>query len=463
MTVREPLVTYENPKFHEMTSKEMRFSRDFTTDEFKQRRQRMQKEIGPNAYLLLPSGPPNPSVLDYMDAKFYYTCGLEINHGYLFMNGADGHTTLFLPSRDAMGAGPEESLGFEDASYVADRLGVDDVKSLDDMGDALTQAKTIFIPFVEVEGGGAGRFASNRCAKIRAETFLDQAESDNQRTRRLLEEHVPGVTLEDATPIFDHMRSIKSPAEIEIMRQTSQLNALVMIEAMKATRAGLSETRLHAIAEFIFRDQGYCGLGYEVIAAVGSNTMDGHYCRNNTMLKDGEMILMDCGPDLRHYTSDIARCWPVSGTYTEPFGNVYGFICEYHKTLMTLIKPGVIVTDVYDEAAAIMRHMVKQPDFRYGDQSVILEQMIEKGINYLNHSVGMSVHDPAPGYREKPLQEGFIGALDPMVWLDDEKYYIRVEDTIVVTSDGCESLTGAAPFEIDDVEALMKEPSSFTL
>ena len=76
----------------------------------------------------------------------------------------------------------------------------------------------------------------------------------------------------------------------------------------------------------------------------------------------------------------------------------------------------------------------------------------------MNHAVGMSVHDSVDGsWRDDPLKEGLVFVLDPMVWCHDRHEYIRVEDTIAVTADGCERLTGSAPIEIDEIEALMKE------
>ena len=54
-----------------------------------------------------------------------------------------------------------------------------------------------------------------------------------------------------------------------------------------------------------------------------------------------------------------------------------------------------------------------------------------------------------------------VFVVDPMYSFDKEEQYIRVEDTIVVTADGCERLTGAAPIDLDEVEAVMKLPSNF--
>lgn len=447
--------------FADVSGQDMLFSRDFTAAEFKSRRDRIASTIGAGSHLLIPSAPPVSGDTPVQDALFYYMCGLETTHSYLLVDCKDASTTIFLPSRDVMSGEVEDRLGFEDAELVQKRLDVESVKSSDELTTALSLVKTLYLPHCEVEGGGATRFSANSCANSRHQEEWDGVEPRYKSLIRLLGERFPAIKIEDAAPIISQMRTIKSPAEIEVLRQAGHLSALVMIESMKATRAGMNESSLQAIAQYIYNAYGHCGLGYGIIGASGANIWNGHYHRNNATLKDGDVVLMDCGPDLRHYTSDIARIWPVSGTYSEWHRKVYGTIVEYHKTLLSLIKPGVLVADIYDEADKIMLSVTKSPSFPYPGMTGMVEAMIERGVRYLNHAVGLSVHDAIGSWRDEPLKEGFVVVVDPMVWCAPEHQYIRVEDTIVVTGDGCERLTGAAPFELDEVEALMKEPSRF--
>jgi Xaa-Pro aminopeptidase len=75
---------------------------------------------------------------------------------------------------------------------------------------------------------------------------------------------------------------------------------------------------------------------------------------------------------------------------------------------------------------------------------------------HLSHPVGMSVHDIGD-YRNRPLVEGTVFSVDPMMWIEDEKTYIRCEDTVVVTKDGYENLTSSAPLDCDEIEKVMKD------
>jgi Xaa-Pro aminopeptidase len=78
------------------------------------------------------------------------------------------------------------------------------------------------------------------------------------------------------------------------------------------------------------------------------------------------------------------------------------------------------------------------------------------------HTVGMAVHDGGQ-YKESALRPGIVFALDPQLWVPEERLYIRVEDTVVVTESGVENLTGNCPHGLDDVERLMTEPGLIQL
>lgn len=444
--------------FMNVSGQDRLFSRDFTTEELKGRRRKLAQTVGKDACILIPAAPAQAGHRACQDATFYYFTGLDVLQAFLLIRGDGGHSTVFLPTRDEVEGEPEDRLGFEEADLVKQRLAFDAVRPIDQMGAALAGITKLYLPFAESEGGGVTRFQASACARKRAETEWDGVEPRHQVLLRTLGERFPSMQIEDASDMIGRMRRIKSPAEIEVLRQAGHLSALIMNEGMKATRPGLCESHLEAIAKYIYSAYGNCDLGYGVIAASGKRIVNGHYHFNNSIIQDGEVVLMDCGPDLRHYSSDIARIWPVSGTYSDWHRQIYGFIVEYHKVLISLIKPGIFAQDAYAEARARMRRDYVPRFFPDGNLPEPIDGMLSRGGPY-NHCVGLSVHDFVGKWRDEIIEEGMVFVVDPMAMFRDRQQYIRVEDTIVVTRDGCERLTGAAPIELDEVEALMKQPS----
>jgi Xaa-Pro aminopeptidase len=170
---------------------------------------------------------------------------------------------------------------------------------------------------------------------------------------------------------------------------------------------------------------------------------------------DGDWILADCAPDYHYYTSDIGRIWPINGTYSPLHRELYGYIVEYHKVILAKIRPGVTAGQVHEESAEVMKEVVEQTRF----SKPIYEEAARRTLEFrghLSHTVGMTVHDGG-SYRDDPLEPGLVFSVDPQMWIPEERIYVRCEDTVVVTEDGIENFTEAAPLELDDVEEFMKQ------
>jgi Xaa-Pro aminopeptidase len=444
--------------FADASGQDRLFSRDFTKEEFSDRRKALAKRIGKDASVLIQGAPAQPGHLASQDATFYYLTGLNVFQSYLLIDGKDGRSTVFLPTRDAIDGDSGDKVGFEEADMVRERLLFDEVKPADQLTASLAGIETLYLPFAELEGGGVTRFLAKGCAGQREKEEWDGVEPRHKAILRKLNDLFPSMKVEDVSEHIGRLRRIKSAAEIEVLRQAGHLSALIMNESMKITRPGLCESHLEAVAKYIYSAYGNCDLGYGVIGASGKRIVNGHYHFNNATMKDGEVVLMDCGPDLRHYSSDIARIWPVNGAYSKWHRQIYGIIVDYHKVLITLIKPGIMAQDAYKEARAIVRRDYVDKYFPNGDMPEPIDSMLTKGGPY-NHCVGLSVHDFVGPWREEVIEENMVFVVDPMAMFPDKQQYIRVEDTVVVTSDGCERLTGASPIELDEVEEMMKQPS----
>jgi Xaa-Pro aminopeptidase len=103
-----------------------------------------------------------------------------------------------------------------------------------------------------------------------------------------------------------------------------------------------------------------------------------------------------------------------------------------------------------DEAAADMRKILEETSFSKEIYRKACEDALEfRG--HFQHPVGMSVHDVGR-HKGKPLEVGMVFSIDPMIWVHEEKLYIRMEDVVVVTEDGVENLSANLPIEMDDLE-----------
>jgi Xaa-Pro aminopeptidase len=265
----------------------------------------------------------------------------------------------------------------------------------------------------------------------------------------------PAAQVRDLSSILTDLRLHKSAAEIAVMRHAGRLTALAVREAIRSTEPGIIEGQLAAIADYVFQLNGASGGGYRPIIACGDNIWNMHYYRNNCRLVAGELVLMDYAPDCWCYTSDIGRMWPVSGHYEKWQRELYGFVVDYHMTLLELIAPGKTCEEICRQAEARLMPIVERtqwtrPSFAEGARTLIQSE------KQFTHTVGMAVHDGGQ-YKDKPLQPGLVFALDPQLWVPGERLYIRVEDTVVVTERGVENLTNDCPQAPDDIEKLMTE------
>lgn len=427
---------------------------DFPPEEFVTRRERIFDAIEGEGYALLQSAPAPRGYVDFRQSnEFFYCCGLEAPQSYLLTGGAERKTALYLPQRGEAQPSEGAAPGVEDADLVKEITGADEVHGVEKLSEHLANAKVVFTPHAPAEVRAATRYHLLQANKTVAQDPWDGRPSREQRFISLLRSRFPEIEVRDLTPILDDLRSIKSPREIDVMRHSGRLCAQAVREAMRVTRPGVLEYQLGALANYIYKLSGARGEGYRPIIAGGENIWHVHYALSNCPLRDGDLVLMDVAPECNYYTSDIGRMWPVNGTYAPWQRELYGYIVEYLKVVLSKIRPGVTPDQVMDEAAGEMRRVWENWKFSKDIYREGARRTLEfRG--HLSHPVGMAVHDDG-GYHHRPLVPGTVFSVDPQMWIPEEELYIRVEDTVVVIEDGIENLTSHAPLDLDDVEALM--------
>lgn len=442
------------------------FQTDFSKEEFAARRDRVYDAMGDNAMALIQGAADVPGFSLFRQSNcFYYLSGFEAPHAYLLLNGRSRTATLYLAHRDPGRERNEgKTLSAEDADLIQSLTGIEAVKPIEQLGrdwiwGALFRPPqpSLYTPFSPAETGTDSRDELLRYQASLINDPWDGRPSREGRFVQLLRERYPQMEIKDLSPILDKLRNIKSPAEIALIRRASQLSGLGLMEAIRCTEPGVVEFQLETCARYIHQINGAERDGYTAITGGGTNAWMGHYFRNRDTLQSGDMVLMDFAPEYHYYTSDVTRMWPVNGKFTPEQLELYNFVVAYRSALMEQIKPGATVNEVLDRAAAEMRSYIDEHSFSKPHyQKAVEAALIFRG--HMQHPVGMAVHDVG-NYKATPLQVGEVFAVDPMIWVPEEKLYVRVEDVVVVTETGMENFTDFVPVEPAAIEALMKEKS----
>ncbi len=433
------------------------YQTDFTPNEFRIRRSKLCEAMETNATALLQGAPgPKGSETLYQYKDFYYLCGIEAPRSYLLIEGRNGHTTAFLPHESQVERQSTKPVAcVENADLVVAQSGVDAVIAWEELGQYLNRSSVIYLPFEDGETRTASRHHARSWTVKQSADPWDTRFTRSAQFIDTIRQQFPQIEVRNLSPLMDELRLIKSLAEIGLLRHAGHLTALGTIEAMRSTRPGVMEYQLDAVMLYHYLAGGARDRGYHAIIAGGENAFYGHYCENDCQLNDGDLVLVDCAPDYHYYTSDIGRMWPVNGTYSDAQRAIYGFVVEYHKVLLSLIKPDRMVNDIHNEAAEKMREVLSDWKFATAVHREAAQAMFDFN-GHISHCVGLTVHDGGLHY-SRPLKPGMVFSVDPQFRLPEEKLYYRVEDTIVVTEDGIENLTIEAPLELDEVETLMKE------
>jgi Xaa-Pro aminopeptidase len=453
------------------------YQTDFAGEEFRARHAKVFEQIGSNA-VAVAQGVHQTEGYTYprQHNTFYYLTGIETPGAYLLLDGRSKQVTIYLPRRNPrLEAAEGRVLSAEDGQLVMRISGVSEVQPLEAMSATnwpLTPAGTgagrggqgrgqgavaIYAEFSPAENQGQSRGELLSAETARANDFWDGGVSRQRRFVELLRARQPRADIRDLTPILDELRSIKSAREIALIRRASQIAGLGLMEAMRSTEPGVTEYQLDAAARYVFLVNDARLEGYRSITASGTDNINNmHYFRNTATLKDGDLVLMDYAPDYRYYVSDIGRVWPVNGKYAPWQRELLQFVLEFHKAVLSRIRPGVTATQIHDEAKKAMDAVFARTKFSKPIYENAARRLVETGGGVFSHTVGMAVHDVG-GYRSGPLKAGQVFSVDPQLRVPEENLYLRYEDTVVVTENGVENFTDFLPMELDDMERLVQE------
>ncbi|OAM51414.1 Xaa-Pro aminopeptidase [Methylovorus sp. MM2] len=274
----------------------------------------------------------------------------------------------------------------------------------------------------------------------------------------------------DIRVLLDEMRLFKTEYELCAMRAAAEISASAHQRAMQVTRPGMMEYEVEAELLHEFYRHGSRAPAYTSIVAGGSNACVLHYIANDAVLKDGDLLLIDAGCELHGYASDITRTFPVSGKFSAAQKDLYELVLAAQFAAIEKVRPGCHWNEPHEAAL----HTLVRGFIDFGLCKGTVDAVIESGdyrqfyMHRTGHWLGLDVHDVGE-YKQhgewRHLRPGMVLTVEPGCYVRPaanvpEHFWnigIRIEDDAVVTSQGCEVITAAAPKSVMDIEALMAQ------
>ncbi|MFV9615565.1 MAG: Xaa-Pro aminopeptidase [Gammaproteobacteria bacterium] len=267
--------------------------------------------------------------------------------------------------------------------------------------------------------------------------------------------------------LLHDMRLYKSREEISLMRKAAKISVQAHINAMKKCEPGLYEYELEAEFLFEFKRNG-ANWAYTSIVGGGKNGCILHYTENNAELKNKELVLIDAGAEYQGYAADITRTFPVNGKYTIPQQEIYEVVLQAQEAAFAKVKPGNHWNDPHDAAVRVLTKGMVEIGLLKGKPAQLIKDSsyMKYYMHRTGHWLGMDVHDVGDYKVDdnwRLLEKGMVLTVEPGLYIPAgsrgaKRWWnigVRIEDDLVVTSDGYDLLTKGLPRTVAEIEAVM--------
>lgn len=228
---------------------------------------------------------------------------------------------------------------------------------------------------------------------------------------------------------------------------------------MKYCRPGISEHELQAFLEFSCKKRGATRMAYVPVVAGGARSLIIHYVSNNSIINDGDLILVDAGAEYGGYCADITRTFPVNGKFTKAQREIYQAVLDANKLAISRCKANAMSLDKIHNESVEFLYARLQNLFK---RRVSFAEIQNIYPHHIAHYLGLDVHDTFSISRDIPLKKNMVVTMEPGLYIPDDpaKYGeyagigVRIEDDIVVTDGEPIVLSSGIAKEIDEIESI---------
>lgn len=259
------------------------------------------------------------------------------------------------------------------------------------------------------------------------------------------------VVFKDAGDLLDPMRMIIDSFGRKNLDRAIAITGIGLMEGMKAAKPGLTTLQVMQTVDYLYRFNG-ATLGFNTGVSPASNMNDAIKWesaaaeeaarKGDARILPGSLVHFDTGAAMNHYSADIQRTVPVDGKFTPEQRRVYQGVLDVQKAVIAAVKPGVTWAQLQKLAEDELRKKGGwDKSYTYG----------------IGHFIGLETHEH--GDYVGPLKPGMVIAIEQGAVVDGTR--VAFEDDVLVTETGHEWLTRFIPIEIDEVEALVQQPSVY--
>jgi Xaa-Pro dipeptidase len=242
---------------------------------------------------------------------------------------------------------------------------------------------------------------------------------------QMIQRDAPETEIVPAEPLLSRLRVTKEADELAHMRRAVAIAEGALKRTLPHIRAGMTEREVAAELMVNLLKGGSGGAPFEPLVQSGPNSASPHGASSDRRLEQGDLLLIDFGASVGGYPSDITRTFAV-GEVEPELARVHEIVQEANAAGRAAAGPGVPCQEVDRAARQIIQEAGYGPYF----------------IHRTGHGLGVEVHEPPyiVAGNAQPLEVGMTFTIEPGIYLPG-RGGVRVEDNVVITGDGCESLT----------------------
>jgi Xaa-Pro aminopeptidase len=354
------------------------------------------------------------------DSSFWYFTGVDEPDLLLVINSQTQESILLLPEQNSYQKDWDGSL---DTKYLTEISGIDKFRLVGELPELLLNAKKKKL-----------KIAYLKPLPERVEPYGFYANP----ARKLLEGVIKKIEPEplDIRIEVARQRQVKQKIEIEALQGAIDITAESLSRIKKDVNDYTTEADIERALTVEFYARGADGHGYEPIIASEKNAAIIHYNKNNALVKNNSLLLLDVGAVTDKYTADISRTWAV-GSLSQRHKEVHRAVLELQDRAFAILHPGVLLREYQIEMEKLAKKAMKKLKCSNSE---------DKYPHGFSHFLGLDVHDA--GDYDAPLAEGMVLTVEPGIYLSDERIGVRVEDNVLVTKDGIKNLSQKIPREL---------------